>query len=213
MRQGVVVSFFISALLFVPPLYADPPGGHHHGVPFANLGDQIDAVQSSVDALQSDMSALQGSVDGLNAAVNAINDQLASMQAGLTVQTSVDTAVCASVPVQCANHSYTPADSSNHNPLRLFVQVVDHAGMPVNGLTLANFAFTNNFVPAGGGQAVICSEASCGTDRFMAAPNGLYTVFLDRGPAGNWNAGAYAGTIVVTSGSSHGASMVNFSIQ
>jgi hypothetical protein len=212
MRQGVVVSLFVSALLFVPPLYADPPGGHHHGVPFAGLSDQIESVQSSVDVLQSDVSALQGSVDGLNAAVAAIGDQLAAMKNGLTVQTSVDTAVCASVPVQCANHSYTPADSSNHNPLRLFVQVVDHAGMPVNGLTLADFGFTNNFVPAGGGSAVICSEASCSTDRFMAAPNGLYTLFLDRGPAGNWNAGAYAGTVVVSSGDDSGASMVNFSI-
>lgn len=222
MRQGVVVSLFVSALLFVPPLYAGQHGGRHHGVPFANLSDQIEAVQSSVDALQGDvsglqtsMAALQASIDGLNAAVSDINDQLAAMQSGYTVQTSVDTATCATVPVQCAGpgHSYTPADSTNHNPLRMFVQVVDAAGLPVNGLTLDNFNFSNNFVPAGASGAVVCTEADCGIYRFQATANGLYSIYLDHNLSGNWKAGSYAGTVVVNNSGKHGASMVNFTLQ
>jgi hypothetical protein len=42
--------------------------------------------------------------------------------------------------------------------------------------------FANPFVPAGGGSAVVCSVADCGASTFAAAGNGLYQIFLDRGP-------------------------------
>ncbi len=184
------------------------------GVPFAELSDKVDAVQSSVDNLQNDVDAVQSSLDGLSSKVDAMDAKLDGLQHGLTLQASIDTAICASIPVQCANHSYDAADSSNHNPIRLVVQVIGTDGTPVNGLTVDNFSFSNPFVPAGGGTTVICSEASCGTDRFQDGPNGLYSIMLDRGPAGNWDAGAYAGTVIVSTDSGDsGTSMATFEIQ
>lgn len=135
---------------------------------------------------------------------------------GYTITASVDTEVCASVPVQCGvagtGHTFAAAGDTNHNPIRLFVTVVRASGVPVNGLTINEFSFSNPFVPAGGGAAVICTEANCGTSRFGAGANGTYTIFLDRGPAGNWKAGAYAGTVRVVDAVNQGTAQVVFKI-
>jgi hypothetical protein len=137
-----------------------------------------------------------------------------AVAAGLDVVAVVDTEVCASGAVQCggAGHSFDAASNANHNPIRMFVQVVRQDGLPVSGLGLANFSFSNNLVPAGGGAAGICSEAVCTVNRFGGGVNGLYQIFLDRIPAGNWKAGAYAGTVRVTEGANNGASIVTFMI-
>jgi hypothetical protein len=134
--------------------------------------------------------------------------------AGLDVVAVIDTEVCASGAVQCggAGHSAVAASNDNHNPLRMFVQVVRRNGLPVNGLSIGNFSFSNNLVPAGGGAAGICSEATCTVNRFGGGINGLYQIFLDRIPAGNWKAGAYAGTVRVTEGANRGAGIVTFTI-
>jgi hypothetical protein len=135
--------------------------------------------------------------------------------AELTVQLAVDTAVCASVPVQCGvagtGHTFVAASSTNHNPIRVFVQV-SKAGVPVSGLTLASFNVSNSFVPAGGGSAGICGTASCGASNFGAGGNGSYTLYLDRIAAGNWKKGAYGGGVKVTSGADSGATLLNFAI-
>lgn len=138
----------------------------------------------------------------------------AAMAAPYTVSVAVDTRVCAGVPVQCggAGHSFAAASGSNHNPIVLRLTVVNKNGLPVNGLAAANFIFANPFVPAGGGAAVACSVANCGASTFQAAGNGLYSIFLDRGPAGNWKAGGYAGTISVAAGVNDGTSLVSFTI-
>jgi hypothetical protein len=94
----------------------------------------------------------------------------------------------------------------------MFVQVVRRTGLPVNGLGIANFSFSNNLVPAGGGAAGICSAAVCTANRFGGGSNGLYQIFLDRIPAGNWKAGAYAGTVRVTEETNNGAGIVTFTI-
>ncbi len=138
----------------------------------------------------------------------------AAMAAPMTVSVAVDTRVCATVPVQCsgAGHTFDGASSSNHNPIALRVTVVNRNGQPVNGLGAANFTFANPIVPAGGGSAVICNVADCGLNTFIAAGNGLYQIFLDRGPAGNWTPGGYAATISVAAGVNDGTALVAFAI-
>lgn len=138
----------------------------------------------------------------------------AAHAAAIAVSTAVDTRVCATVPVQCsgAGHTFDAASSSNHNPIALRVTVVNKSGQPVNGLTAANFSFANGIVPAGGGSAATCSAASCGASTFAAAGNGLYQIYLDRAPAGNWTAGGYAATLQVVVGTNNGTSLVTFTI-
>jgi len=138
----------------------------------------------------------------------------AAHAAALTMTTEVDTRVCASGAVQCggAGHSFDAADSTNHNPLALRVTVVNKAGLPVNGLGPANFTFTNGIVPAGGGAAVTCNVATCGASNFANAGPGLYQIYLDRGPAGNWKAGGYAASLQVTAGVNDGTQLVTFNI-
>jgi hypothetical protein len=138
----------------------------------------------------------------------------AAHAAALAVTAEIDTTVCATVAVQCggAGHSFAQASSSNHNPIALRLSVVNKNGLPVNGLTAADFTFTNSIVPAGGGAAVACSVATCGASTFANAGNGLYQIYLDRGPAGNWTQGGYAGIIQVNAGVNNGTKMVTFAI-
>jgi len=134
--------------------------------------------------------------------------------AALAVTAEVDTTVCATTPVQCsgAGHSFNAARASNHNPIALRITVVNKNGLPVNGLGPANFTFTNGIVPAGGGSAVFCTVADCGASTFANAGPGLYQIYLDRGPAGNWTAGGYAASLQVTAGVNDGTKLVTFSI-
>jgi hypothetical protein len=132
-------------------------------------------------------------------------------QAGpIRVDVTVDTRVCATGAVQCsgAGHTFDPAGALNHNPIALRVLVVNKNGLPVNGLTAANFMFADPFVPAGGGSAVLCSVAECGASTFLAAGPGLYQLFLDRGPAGNWTPGGYFGAVQVNAGVNDGEALV-----
>lgn len=138
----------------------------------------------------------------------------AAHAAALAVNVEVDTTVCATVAVQCSGpgHTFAAADSSNHNPIALRLSVVNKNGLPVNGLAAANFTFNNGIVPAGGGAAVECSVADCGASTFAFAGNGIYQIYLDKGPAGNWKAGGYAGSIQVNAGVNNGAKLVTFTI-
>jgi hypothetical protein len=138
----------------------------------------------------------------------------AAHAAALALTVEVDTRVCASVPVQCAGagHTFAAASGSNHNPIALRVSVVNKNGLPVNGLNAANFTFTNGIVPAGGGAAVECTVATCGASTFANAGPGIYQIFLDRGPAGNWTPGGYAAALQVSAGVNNGTKLVAFDI-
>jgi len=122
--------------------------------------------------------------------------------APLRIEARVDTESCASGGIQCTvagtGHTAAAASSANHNPVRMFVQVVQDTGETIPDLVSAEFAFSNPFVPAGGGAAGLCSAATCTVSTFQNGGNGLYSLFLDRLPAGNWRAGTYAGTVEVT---------------
>lgn len=139
----------------------------------------------------------------------------AASAAELTLVATVDTAYCASGGVQCtvagSGHTAVEASSANHNPVRLLVQV-SAAGAPVGSLTVSNFVISNNFVPAGGGSASVCSEAKCGTSRFGGS-SGIYSIFLDRTAAGNWKAGTYAGIVRVNRGTDTGSTLLTFTLR
>lgn len=134
--------------------------------------------------------------------------------AAYTVTVEVDTTYCASVGVQCnaPGHTYAAADSSNHNPIRAFVTVVNKNGAGVSGLPVTAFSISNNLTPAGAGSASLCADTVCGTSNFQGGTGGSYAIFLDRASAGNWKAGAYAGTIKVFDGANQGVGQLVFRI-
>jgi hypothetical protein len=139
----------------------------------------------------------------------------AAHAAALKVTAEVDTEFCASGAVQCslAGHGFAAATDLNHNPVRLFVHVARaSSGVNLGALALANFTFNNGLVPAGGGSAVICSQANCGASRFGGGTGVVYSIILDRSAAGNWKAGTYAGSITATNGADTGTALVTFSI-
>ena len=122
--------------------------------------------------------------------------------APLIIEARVDTEFCASGGIQCTvagtGHTAEAASSANHNPVRMFVQVIKHNGATITDLVAGEFAFSNPFAPAGGGAAGLCSAATCTAATFQNGGNGLYSLFLDRIPLGDWKAGTYAGTVEVT---------------
>ena len=119
----------------------------------------------------------------------------------LAVEVIVDTEICASSAVQCTEtHAAVAADSSNHSPVRLFVLVSKRNGEGGSGLLEGDFTFSNSLVPAGGGAVGLCDSTDCGVSNFQEATalDGLYSMFLDRIPAGNWKAGTYGATLAVS---------------
>ncbi len=136
------------------------------------------------------------------------------------VEVSADTGVCATVPVQCSpglgsGHTFAAATNSNHNPVHLFV-LVTNKGRGVVGLLESDFTLDSGFVPAGGGAPVLCDSTDCGVSNFQDAGAGLYGMFLDRGPAGNWKAGTYGTSLSVSfiedSKTLEGIGLVTFTI-
>ncbi|GEM_PF-3831336 len=217
----------VTSLLLIagPVMAADPPR------PFTEIkhaveavSGQVDALDGKVDDLVTDLGQLEDKVDALTATVDAVASDVGILQSSLDevatdtallastlhLSVAVDTEACASAAVQCSFDGTGAADNSNHSPVRLFVHVSQN-GLPVTGLALEDFGLTMPFVPAGGGATVICDEAVCGPERFQAQA-GVYTLWLDRGPAGNWLAGSYAGSVTVTTTDSAGAELVSFAI-
>ena len=136
------------------------------------------------------------------------------------VEVSADTGVCATVSVQCSpglgsGHTFAAAASSNHNPMRLIV-LVTRGGEGVLGLLEGDFTLASGFVPAGGGAPVLCDSIDCGGSNFQDAGAGLYGMFVDRGPPGNWNAGTYGTSLSVSfiedSKTLEGIGLVTFTI-
>lgn len=136
----------------------------------------------------------------------------------LAVEVSVDLTYCGTGGVQCTVHGGAGApDITNHRPVRLFVLVNKRNGEGVPSLSDTDFTFENDFVPAGGGAAVLCDATDCGADFFQDATTGLYTMFLDKGTVSNWKEGTYGATIAVsfTEGGKtfDGIALVTFTIQ
>ena len=108
-----------------------------------------------------------------------------------------DQTYCATVGVQCSQvgDTFVEALPSNHNLVRLGIQVLRLRGKPVTGLSESAFVIISDFVPAGGSTVV---KASC-TDCFKEADSnkGAYTIFVNPS-SGNWESGSYFVQVQVT---------------
>ena len=91
--------------------------------------------------------------------------------------------------------TFVEALPSNHNLVRLGIQVLRLRGKPVAGLSESAFVIISDFVPAGGSTVV---KASC-TDCFKEAGSnkGAYTIFVNPS-SGNWKSGSYFVQVQVT---------------
>jgi hypothetical protein len=137
--------------------------------------------------------------------------QIAAASGRLDVSSKVDERVCASGAVQCggSGHTFAPASSTNHNPVRI-VLLVSSNGAPVAGLAPSSFDFTDGLVPAGAFAAVLCPGGGSGCGPASApsdAGSGMY-VFFAHPVSGNWHAGAYYGRFVVTDSAGHKGSVL-----
>jgi len=156
----------------------------------ANFGAVAAAINDNDARVTSNASAIAANTAAI---ATVTGDALQALDRKLDISASVDTAACASAPVQCTQsgvHTAQAATSANHNPVGLTLLVGKH-GSPVLNLDLNTFQIATAFVPAGGSAAVTCSEANCGPQRFQGASSGAYHIFLDRFAAGNWKAGTY----------------------
>ena len=106
----------------------------------------------------------------------------------LTVK--VDNTYCATGGIQCTTtgHTAQEAGPTNHNPVRLGLQILDPLGNPIDGLPSDAISVFNPFVPAGGPSVTRLDCPSC----FGAAGQGLYTIFVHPAPVNfNWKSGSY----------------------
>ena len=110
----------------------------------------------------------------------------------LYIQTFAATAACGTGYVQCGDtgHTYEAAMSANHNPFWISVIVARSTGETVERLDIDAFSVSTFTVPAGGGAFGICDSSVCGSNRFSNLSS-YYIIWLDRIPAGNWNAGTF----------------------
>jgi hypothetical protein len=153
-----------------------------------NKADAQSAGKVETDDDDQNAAALEAAANGGSATFGPI---------AVTVQ--VDPQYCRTGGVQCVGATLTPgvaAANTNRNPVRLGIQVLNAAGLPVNGLTDAQINVINNFVPAGGPGL---GQFSCGTC-FQSAGNGMYAIFIRPIPAVNWKSGSYFVQVQVTVG-------------
>jgi len=112
----------------------------------------------------------------------------------------IDQSYCKTGGTQCTGtgHTAQAALKTNHNPVRVMIQVLDEKRHPVTGLTSAAFSISTPYVPAGGpGLAeVVCSDCFQGT----SSPDGVYAIFVHPAVTGNWKAGAYCLQVEVVVG-------------
>lgn len=128
------------------------------------------------------------------------------------VTEDVDKSYCGSGGAQCNNHTYYPANASNHNPVRVGIMVTAN-GVGVPGLKASNFTFVNAFIPAGASGAGVCTAAICGPAYFQDGGNGQYTLFVHPlAPNVNWKAGHYFASLTVKKGKASVSSLVSWEI-
>ena len=112
----------------------------------------------------------------------------------------IDQSYCKTGGVQCTGtgHKAQAALKTNHNPVRVMIQVLDEKRNPVTGLASAAFSIAVPYVPAGGPTLtrVACAECFQGS----AGPDGVYAIFVHPAVTGNWKAGSYCLQVEVTAG-------------
>jgi hypothetical protein len=112
----------------------------------------------------------------------------------------IDQSYCKTGGVQCTGtgHTAQAALKTNHNPVRVMIQVLDEKRNPVTGLESAAFSIAVPYVPAGGPTLtrVACAECFQGS----AGPDGVYAIFVHPAVTGHWKAGAYCLQVEVVVG-------------
>jgi hypothetical protein len=145
--------------------------------------------------------AIEADFDSLQEAVDGLSGDLQSLSQALTVEVTVDTEVCIPFPVQCGSNpafdNGVAANNGNANPVHL-VATVSRGGVPVTGLTLADFQFIVGTVPAGGSALVFCDAVDCTENNFGEAGTGVYRMFLVTFDLSDWDDGVYTGALSVT---------------
>jgi hypothetical protein len=145
--------------------------------------------------------AIEADFDSLQEAVDGLSGDLQSLSQTLMVQLTVDTEVCVPFPVQCGSNAAfdngVPANNGNANPVHL-ITTVSQGGVPVTGLTLADFQFVQGTVPAGGSALAFCSETDCTVSHFSEVSPGIYRMFLVTFDLSDWDDGVYTGALSVT---------------
>ena len=151
---------------------------------------ELEDIDADHVTIMNDLSDIKADLANVAGDVTDIADDVETLKNTLQVQVSVE-----------------PADADarnevNDEPVTIFVQVTQN-GVGLAGLPADAFLFSNS-CPAGG--AGYCGTAAC----FTEGMNGLYALVL----AGDWVAGAYAGTVSVqdSATSATGASIVTFAI-
>ncbi len=131
----------------------------------------------------------------------------------LQLKVLVDQTICGTGAVQCtgSEHTTKTAAKTNHNPVRVIIQVLDENKQPVTGLTAASFSVSTPFVPAGGPGL---TRLDCGPDCFGAPiPDGVYAIFVHPAPAGvKWKSGSYCLEVTVVDGTISASDIVLISI-
>jgi hypothetical protein len=206
----VKLAFVFGGTLLVGNVCLGAPASSNPGTPFQRLFDDHSRIESVVNEIP-------GIADYIELTAGDEMDLLRILQRSVTVMAKVDTAICASLAVQCGPENAGPASNLNDSPVRLFVQVIQY-GRGVEGLQPDAFTFANPFFPAGGREVHECT--TCGDEWFHDGGKGLYSIFL--APAAvpqqdNWKPGEYAATIEVKvtsefSGEHYGTALVTFDI-
>jgi len=111
----------------------------------------------------------------------------------------IDQSYCQTGGVQCTGtgHTARAALKTNHNPVRVMIQVLDEKRNPVTGLASAAFSIATPFVPANGPSLARVVCASCFQE---GSPDGVYAIFVHPAVAGNWKSGSYCLQVEVTGG-------------
>jgi hypothetical protein len=175
----------------------------------ANVGASpaapVASIKQMLASIARDAHATRLAVSDKSTGLREIKREVKLIQAAsnrLEVSAQVDEGYCGTGGVQCGGggHTFAPASSANHNPVRI-VLLVTLDGAPVTGLTAASFDFSDGLVPAGGSAPVLCpgGGSGCGPDSAPSdAGNGMYVFFAHPGPAGDWKAGAYFARFTAT---------------
>jgi copper chaperone CopZ len=178
---------------------------------FMDVKARISVVEGKVDDVKADTEAILSELDDIDADHVTIMNDLADIKAeianvaGDVSDMADDVAMLKNalqVQVSVAPASADARNEANDAPVTLFVQVIQN-GAGLSGLTADAFMFTNSFPVAGAGY---CGTAAC----FSEGMDGLYALEL----AGDWVAGAYAGTLSAQDSgtAASGASLVTFEI-
>ena len=101
----------------------------------------------------------------------------------------IDQTYCKTGGVQCTGtgHTAQSALKTNHNPVRVMIQVLDEKRNPVTGLASAAFSLSTPYLPAGGPGLTRLDCADC----FQSTSDGVYAIFVHPAVAGNWKSGSY----------------------